>query len=484
MNIWLLYIIIAAILVVAELGYFRIADKYNIIGKPKDNTTSTIARRGGGVVFMLSIVIWGVMMLVLGNEIWDYLPFLCGLLIVALVSFCEEFYTVNDSLRVAIQFVAMGLMFWAMGVMYWDLWWKVLLALTLFVGAMNIISAMDGINGITAGYSFAVLLPLFLLNNTIEEPFILDSLLGVSILGVLVFGFYNFRPYGKAKTFAGSVGSVGIAFIMLFAIGKLIIKSGDITWLAFLLVYGVDGCLTFIRQIIKRENLGRAYRKHAYQLMANELEMNHVVVSCLYMGLQLVISLVMIYLIPNTLEAHWIYVIAVALVLSVAYILFMKKYYHLYEANLQRLRVEACERITPAFLDSLTEQAKTSPERHINHAFYNSDKDLSQRTLNAIEPESVIPIHRNPKSSETVVCLRGRAVEELYDVLEHRCIQSLELSPNGPMMALNIPAGQWHTVRALESGTVLLVVQDGKPQMKKPSLVFVDSHYELSRDGQ
>ena len=210
MNTWVLYIIIAVVLVAAELVYFRVADKYNLVEKQKENGhTSTITRRGGGVIFLLSIVIWGLMMLLLGNEILDYIPFLCGLLLVAGISFVEEFRSVPESVRVAIHFVAMGLMFWGMGIVYWTLWWKILLALIVFVGAMNVIGFMDGINGITAGYSFVVLLSLFLLNNQLDEPFMLDSLLGVSILGVVVFGFYNFRPGGKAKAFAGSVGSVG-----------------------------------------------------------------------------------------------------------------------------------------------------------------------------------------------------------------------------------------------------------------------------------
>ena len=483
MNTWVLYILIAIVLVVAELVYFRVADKYNLVEKQKENGhVSAITRRGGGVIFLLSIVIWGLMMLVLGNEVLDYIPFLCGLLLVAGISFVEEFRSVPDSVRVAIQFIAMGLMFWTMGVMYWNLWWKLLIALILFVGVMNVVNAMDGINGITAGYSFAVLLPLFLLNNQLEEPFMLDSLLGVSILGVVVFGFYNFRPGGKAKAFAGSVGSVGIAFIMLFALGKLIIKTGDVTWLAFLLVYGVDGCLTIINQLLKRKGIGRAHRKHAYQLMANELEMNHVVVSVIYMTIQLIISLVMIYLVPDTLEAHWTYLIGVALVLSVAYILFMKKYYYLYELYLRRLKQKTCDKITQTLLGRLTSQAKASPELRMDYELGNAAKGLSQRTLNAIEPESVVPIHRHQKTSETVVCLRGRLVVEFYDVLERRCIETQELSPNGSLIALNITEGQWHTLRALESGTVVLLVKDGRYEAIKQTLVYTNGHYELVRN--
>ena len=123
---------------------------------------------------------------------------------------------------------------------------------------------------------------------------------------------------------------------MLFAIGSLIGKTADVTWLVFLLVYGVDGCCTIIHRIMLHENLGEAHRKHAYQIMANELKMGHVTVSSIYLGLQLVISLVMVYLVPNTVLAHWIYLVAVALVLVGAYVLFMKKHFHLHEEWLRK----------------------------------------------------------------------------------------------------------------------------------------------------
>ena len=117
-------------------------------------------------------------------------------------------------------------------------------------------------------------------------------------------------------------------------------------------------------------------------------------------------------------------------------------------------------KITQAVLDKLTEQAKALPWLRMNQNL--RDSDGAQRMLNAIEPDSVVPIHRHQKSSETVVCLRGRVVEEYYDELERICTEAIELSPNGPVVALNIPAGQWHTLRALESGSVILEVKDGK----------------------
>ena len=119
-------------------------------------------------------------------------------------------------------------------------------------------------------------------------------------------------------------------------------------------------------------------------------------------------------------------------------------------------------KINQTLLDKLTEEAKASPRLRMNMDLRNSSSDGSQRMLNAIEPGSEVPIHRHKGSSETVVCLRGRLVEEYYDELERICTEAIELSPNGPIVALNIPAGQWHTVQALESGTVILEMKNGK----------------------
>ena len=118
-------------------------------------------------------------------------------------------------------------------------------------------------------------------------------------------------------------------------------------------------------------------------------------------------------------------------------------------------------KIDTVLLDSLTEQAKASPRLRMNLDLRTSDTDTSQRMLNAIEPGSIVPIHRHQKSSETFVVLRGRVVEEFYDELERICCATYEVSARGPICALNIPAGQWHTLRALESGTVILEMKDG-----------------------
>ena len=333
------YLIIFVLLLVAELVYFKIADKFNIIDKPNERSShSTIVLRGGGVIFSLAMVAWAVMMAVQGEgqTVMSYLPFLVGLLLVAGVSFWDDVRSLPDSVRLVVQFLAMGLMFWSMGILHWEMWWIVLIALIVCVGATNVINFMDGINGITAGYALAVLLPLWLLNYGLG--FMEPSYLVVAILGVLVFCLFNFRPKGKAKCFAGDVGSIAIAFIMLFAIGKLVVMTQDVTYLILLLVYGVDGCLTICHRILLHENLGEAHRKHAYQLMANELKIGHVKVTLLYMAMQLVVSLGFIYLCPDTVLAHWMYLIGAVVVLGVAYVLFKKKYYHLHEEYLRSLK--------------------------------------------------------------------------------------------------------------------------------------------------
>lgn len=330
---WYTYLIIAAILLAAELLYFRVADHFNIIDKPNQRSSHTrIVLRGGGIIFTIGLWVWSAF------YGFQYPWFLAAVTLAAGISFIDDIHSLPDSVRLVVQFLAMGLMLYQLTIGHGDLlpaWWAwalfIVAGLIVCVGATNIYNFMDGINGITAAYSLAVLVPLALVNQADQ------SLIIVTILSVLVFSIFNFRPKNKAKCFAGDVGSVGIAFILLFLIGQLIMKEADITWLTFLIVYGVDGCCTILHRIMLHENLGEAHRKHAYQLMANELGMSHVTVSLIYMGLQLAISLIMIYLVPNTVLAHWIYLVAVGIVLVAAYVLFMKKYYHLHEEYLKSL---------------------------------------------------------------------------------------------------------------------------------------------------
>lgn len=331
------YGIIFVILLVLELAYFKVADKFNIIDKPNERSShSTVVLRGGGIVFLLGAWVWSVFF---G---FQYPWMLLGLTLVAGISFIDDIHSLPDSMRLVVQFTAAGLAFYQLGMLN-GAWFEeygaligglfILLALIVYVGATNVINFMDGINGITAGCALAALVPLALVSDKADA-----SLIIVSILSVVVFCIFNFRPKGKAKCFAGDVGSIGIAFIMLFLIGRVIIASGDITYLIFLLVYGIDGVLTICHRIMLHENLGEAHRKHAYQLMCNELRIGHVKVSLLYMTMQLVVSLGFIYLCPNTIVCHWMFLTGAIVMLATAYVLFKKKYYHLHEEYLNSLQ--------------------------------------------------------------------------------------------------------------------------------------------------
>ena len=345
----LFYLLIFLLLLVAEIVYFRIADRYNIIDKPNERSShSTIVLRGGGVIFLLSAWVWSAFF---GLQ---YPWFLLGLTLVAGVSFVDDIRSLPESVRLVVQFVAMGLTLFELFCMPGQFlesasWWMVVafvvMGMVIFVGASNIINFMDGINGITGGYAAAVLVPLLIVNEGTmlkavngAVSIVPSSLVITVLLADVVFCLFNFRQKGKAKCFAGDVGSIGIAFILLFMIGQLIMRTGDVTYLVFLLVYGVDGCLTIIHRIMLHENLGEAHRKHAYQLMANELKIGHVTVSLFYMALQMAVSLGFIYLCPNTMVAHWVYLVGMFIVLAVAYVLFKKKYYHLHEEYLASLK--------------------------------------------------------------------------------------------------------------------------------------------------
>ena len=349
------YIIIAVLLVAAELIYFRIADKCNIIDKPNERSShSTIVLRGGGIIFAISMIVWLILQMVQGEwcMVQNYLPFMVGLILICGVSFIDDIRSLPDSVRLVAQFVAMILMFYQIvesgGMIVESQWWELMaygvVALIVCVGASNIINFMDGINGITGAYAMASLIPLYLINSATGlsaqgvSEFVDESLIITVMLADLVFCYFNFRPRGKAKCFAGDVGSLGVAFILLFMIGSLVMATGDVTYLIFLVVYGVDGVLTICHRIMLHENLGQAHRKHVFQLMANELKMSHITVSLLYACLQLGISLGFIYLCPNTIVAHWIYLLGSIVILAVAYVLFKMKYYHLHEEYLASLR--------------------------------------------------------------------------------------------------------------------------------------------------
>jgi len=310
-------LIITVLLIICILIYFRIADHYNIIDKPNERSSHTgIIIRGGGIIFYLGILIYSVF------EGLPYPWFLAGLTLIAGISFVDDVHPVTFRIRLLFHFTAMALMFYEWGLFTGLPWWYIVFALVFCTGIINAYNFMDGINGITSGYSLVVLGALAFIN--LQNQFMEPSFLYVSIIAVLIFNFFNFRK--KAKCFAGDVGSVSIAFIIVFAMGLLIIATHDLSYIVLLLVYGVDSVLTIVHRLILHENIFKAHRKHAYQLMANELKMSHVTVSLIYMSFQSAIIIGYLLLFPY----RWIYLLTVLIILAIAYVVFMKRYFYLH----------------------------------------------------------------------------------------------------------------------------------------------------------
>ena len=311
------YLIVLVLLFLAELFYFRIADKCNIIDKPNERSSHTrITLRGGGIIFY-----FGVLAYFLTNH-FEYPWFMLALTLITFISFVDDIRSTSQALRLVFHFSAMALMFYQWGLFSLP-WWTILVALIICTGIINAYNFMDGINGITGGYSLIILVALAYINREIVS-FVEQELIVTVLCSVLVFNFFNFRK--RAKCFAGDVGSVSIAFIVLFLIGKLIIKTEDFSWIVLLVVYGVDSVLTIIHRLMLHENIGLPHRKHLYQIMANELKVPHVVVSSVYMIVQALVIAGYFYF----QEYSYWYLLGSILILSGTYILFMRKYFRLH----------------------------------------------------------------------------------------------------------------------------------------------------------
>ncbi|WP_195449951.1 MraY family glycosyltransferase [Bacteroides nordii] len=314
------YLIILVLLFLAELFYFYIADKYNIIDKPNERSShARITLRGGGVIFY-----FGVLAYFLTNH-FEYPWFMLALTLITLISFIDDIRSTSQVLRLVFHFSAMGLMFYQWGLFSLP-WWTILVALIICTGIINAYNFMDGINGITGGYSLIILGTLAFINHSVVS-FVEPDLIYTMLCAVLVFNFFNFRK--RAKCFAGDVGAVSIAFSILFLIGRLIIQTGDFSWIILLVVYGIDSVLTIVHRLMLHENIGLPHRKHMYQIMANELRIPHVVVALIYMMMQAIV--VIGYLILRE-YGYW-YLLGSVFLLSMLYLLFMKRFFCLHKFN-------------------------------------------------------------------------------------------------------------------------------------------------------
>jgi UDP-N-acetylmuramyl pentapeptide phosphotransferase/UDP-N-acetylglucosamine-1-phosphate transferase len=196
-------------------------------------------------------------------------------------------------------------------------WYYLMITFVVVVGVINAYNFMDGINGITACYSLAVGGLLMLVNQQIV--FIEQEFLAFTLLGVLVFTFFNFRK--RAKCFAGDVGSVAIAYILLFALGALILKTGNLIYILFLSVYGIDAVWTIIRRLLLKENIFEAHRSHLYQYLGNEAGVNKLLVSFLYGIIQLVIGGFVIIFAQKEFYIQLYFAFGLLIALSVIYLM-------------------------------------------------------------------------------------------------------------------------------------------------------------------
>lgn len=309
------YIGIAIMLLAFEFAYLQIAKNLKIVDLPHHQSSHRgLVIRGGGIVFYAAFLLWSV-----AHE-FKWGGGLLGLTILAGVSFIDDVRNVSPIIRLICQFIAVLVMFSHSGLLNNSLYVILILAIVC-VGAINIYNFMDGVNGMTGGYSLVVALALMYVNKHLVN-FAPESLLVYVTLSIVVFCLFNFRR--RAKCFAGDVGSLSIGFILVYFVLNLALRGQSMSWMAMLIVYMVDGGMTILHRILLRENLMRPHKKHTYQIMANELKKPHLVVSGIYMGLQAVCC-VWYIVCPGYLTLFM-----EAGILVTMYLVFMKKYYHLH----------------------------------------------------------------------------------------------------------------------------------------------------------
>ena len=310
------YITIGVILLTFEYAYLQFASSLGIVDKPHHQSSHIgIVVRGGGVVFYIAFLIWSL------SHGLQWGGGLLGLTIMAGVSFIDDVHSISPQIRLCCQFIAILVMFDHAGLLK-NSWHVIAILAIACVGAINIYNFMDGINGMTGGYSLVVALFLLYVNE-FHVHFAPQSLILYVLLSIIVFNIFNFRS--RAKCFAGDVGSLSIGFIIVYFVLNLALRGHSMSWIVMLSVYMVDGCMTIFHRILLGDNLLRPHKKHAYQIMANELGMSHLVVSGIYVGLQAVCCVV--YIMWPGYPAFFI----VFGTLTIMYLAFMKKYYHLHK---------------------------------------------------------------------------------------------------------------------------------------------------------
>ena len=312
----MMYVLITIFLFFAEIIFFKVADHYNIIDKPNSRSSHTETTiRGGGIIFWISALIYFVFF------DYEYLYFFIGLSLVTFISFLDDILTLSNRYRLPFQFIAIGLVLYQLHFFDYPLW-AYLIVMIVGVGIINAYNFMDGINGITSGYSTIVILALMFVNNY-HIAFIENDFLIFTLLGLMVFNYFNFRT--KARCFAGDVGSISIAVIILFLLLKLILQEQNLIYILFLSVYGVDSVLTIIHRLFLKENIFKAHRLHLFQVLVNNMKIPHLLMSSIYMFIQSIICAIVIFSLKYPINTQLIMSVCIIVLLAILYIIVKRK---------------------------------------------------------------------------------------------------------------------------------------------------------------
>lgn len=289
------YSTLVTLLLVSAVGYFRTADRFNIVDKPNERSSHHMPTiRGGGILFPIAGWLW------FGFHAFELPWFIIGLTLLAIISFLDDVNPQPATFRFLVHAFAIGLLFYQVSFFDWPVW-LVILAFVVSIGALSAFNFMDGINGITGVYALVSLGTFFYIEKYVF-PFIADSIILTFATAVLIFLFFNFRK--RARCFAGDVGSVTIAFVQIFLLVTLIEKTENLLWVLLFLVYGIDAVVTILFRLKRRENIFKPHRTHLYQYLANESALDHRFVALFYAGVQLLINGVLISCFIN--EMVWV----------------------------------------------------------------------------------------------------------------------------------------------------------------------------------
>ena len=289
------------------LLYFKIADYFNIIDKPNQRSSHTeITLRGGGIIF------WFAALLYSAQHIQNNYFFFTGITLVSLVSFWDDIQSLSNKIRISIHFLSITLIFYDLDIFNLFPIVAIIISYIIAIGLINAYNFMDGINGITGLYTLVVMGSLLYVNKNIQL-FTDNGFIKYVMIASFVFLFFNFRK--RAKCFAGDVGSIAIAFWIIYLVLKLILKTDSVVWLLFLAVYGADAVCTILHRLYLKQNIFEAHRLHLYQVLSNEYKIQHRLVSLYYALAQIMVSVLVVFLYQKISETLIFLIITIPLLL-------------------------------------------------------------------------------------------------------------------------------------------------------------------------